>query len=151
MRFTQIRNMLDRVRDFHGQLAEYYSRLSDQAAQQRVKMLLDYMSSHEKNLQKSMAAYEDDASRQMLDSWVACKRCETILAMCEQTPIAPEMSVDGVTRVAMDVDRCLMRFYREVAECVESETVRDVFKNLVDMEEAELRELALNALGAKDI
>ena len=151
MRLTQIRNMLDEVRGFHGQLAEYYGRLSDEADQQRVKMLLDYMSTHEKSLQRSLAAYEDDASRQMLDSWVACDRCEAILATCEQTPIAPEMSVDGVIRVAMDVDRCLLRFYREVAKCAESETVRDVFKNLVDMEEAELRKLALDALGARDI
>jgi len=150
MRYTQIRNMLDQVRDFHGQLAEYYSQLSDKAVQQRVKLLLDHMSSHERNLQKGLTAYGDDASRQVMETWVACSHCEEILATCEQMPIAPKMTVDSVTRVAMDVDRCLLRFYHEVAENAESETVREVFSNLIDMEEAELRTLAFGALQTMD-
>lgn len=51
----------------------------------------------------------------------------------------------------MDVDRCLLHFYREVAGNAQTETVRDVFTNLVDMEEAELRMLAFGALQAMDI
>ena len=151
MRKTQVRSILDQVREFHGQLDEYYGRLSDTATQQRVKMLLDYMASHERNLQKGMAAYEENASRQVMDTYVDCKYCDEILATCQRTPIAPEMGLDGVVKVAMDVDRCLLRFYREVASNAESEVVRKVFRNLIDAEEAELRKLALNALGALDI
>jgi len=151
MRKTQVRSMLDQVREFRGQLDEYYSRLSDTATQQRVKMLLDYMASHERNLQKSMAEYEESASRYVMDTYVDCKYCDEILATCQRTPIAPEMSLDGVVKVAMDVDHCLLRFYREVAGNTESEVVREVFRNLIDAEEAELRKLALNALGALDI
>jgi hypothetical protein len=44
-----------------------------------------------------------------------------------------------------------MRFFREVANYAETERVRDVFRNLVEMEEAELRNLALNALQMTDI
>ena len=151
MRYAQIRDILDQVRDFHGQLADYYSGLSDKATKQRVKLLLDHMSSHERNLQQGLAAYEDDASRQVMDTWVDCSHREEILATCEQTPIAPKTSVDSVTRVAMDVDRCLLRFYHDVAGNAESETVREVFRNLIDMEEAELRKLAFGALQAIDI
>jgi len=151
MRFTQVRKMLDQVREFHGQLAEYYNQLSDTAAQERVKLLLDHMSSHEQHLQKSLAAYEEDESRQVMDTYVDCIYCDEILATCEQSPITPQLDVDGVIRVAMDVDNCLLRFYREVAANADSETVREVFRNLIDAEEAELRKLAMNALGAKDM
>lgn len=151
MRKTKVRSMLDKVREFHGQLGEYYDRLSDASIQQRVKMLLDYMASHERNLQKSMAAYEETASHQVMDTYVDCKYCDEILATCRRTPITPETSLDGVVKVAMDVDNCLLRFYREVAGNAESELVRQVFRNLIDAEEAELRKLALNALGALDI
>ena len=51
----------------------------------------------------------------------------------------------------MDIDNCLLRFFREVAESTETEKVRDVFKNFIDMEEGELRKLAINALQATDI
>ena len=143
--------MLDQIRDFHGQLAEYYAQLSDETGQQRVKMLLDHMSGHEQDLQSSLAAYEDGASRQVMDTWVDCSQCDEIIATCKQTPIAPETSIDGVIGVAMDVDRCLLHFYREAAEKAETESVRDVFKNFIEMEEAELRKLALNALQAADM
>ncbi len=151
MRYTQIRNVLDEARDFHGQLAEYYSQLSVNATQQRVGLLLDHMSSHERNLQQGLAAYEDDAPRQVMDTWVDLSHHEEIFATCEQTPISADTSVDSVTRVAMDVDRCLLRFYRDVAGSAESETVREMFKNLIDMEEADLRRLAFGALQATDI
>src|SRR5210317_140472 len=43
-----------------------------------------------------------------------------------------------------------IQFYSEVAEKVESERVRDVFRNLVEMEESELRQLAFSALQVRD-
>jgi len=83
--------------------------------------------------------------------FVDCIYCDEILVTCEQTPITPTMTVDGVIRVAMDVDNCLLRFYREVATNADSETVREVFRNLIDAEEGELRKLATNALAAVDM
>lgn len=151
MKYTQIRNMLDQVGDFHGQLSEYYNQLSDESKQQRVKMLLDHMSGHERNLQQGLTAYEDGTSRQVLETEVTCRHCAEILAACEQTPISPKLSVDGVTKVAIDVDNCLLRFYHEVADNADSETVREVFRNLIAMGEAERRKHAFGASQAMDI
>lgn len=151
MRYTQVRDMLDRVREFHGQLAAYFHQLSESSDRQRVKLLLDHMSNHEEQLQASLGAYEDDASEQVMNTWVDCKYCNEVLATCEQMPIAPETSVDNVVKATLDIDSCLIRFYREVADKVESGKVRDVFRNLVEMEEGELRKLALSALQVGDV
>jgi len=150
IRYLQVENMLEQVRDFHGQLVQYYDRLSKGAEQQRVKMLLDHMSKHEQDLQDGLRAYEETATQNVMETYVDCEYCNEILATCRQTPIAPETSVDGIITVAMDVDNCLLRFFREVAEHAETERVRDVFRNLVEMEESELRKLAMNALQAMD-
>ena len=151
MRYMQVKNMLDQIRDFHGQLAEYYNQVSNSAGQQRIKMLLDHMSKHEKDLQEGLRSYEETASQGTMDTYVDCEYCNEILVTCKQTPIAPETSVEGVIKVAMDVDNCLMRFFREAAQQAETESVREVFRNLVEMEEAELRKLALNALQVADV
>ena len=150
IRYSQVKNMLEQVSDFHGQLVQYYDRLSKEAEQHRVKMLLDHMSKHEQDLQEGLRAYEESATQNVMDTYIDCEYCNEILATCRQTPIAPETNVDGVIKVAMDVDNCLLRFFREVAEHAETERVRDVFRNLVDMEETELRKLAMNALQAAD-
>lgn len=151
MRYSQVKNMLDQIRDFHGQLVEYYERLSKETEQQRVKMLLEHMSKHEQELQEGLRAYEEIAAKNIMDSFVDCAYCDEILATCRHTPVAPETSIEGVIKVAMDVDNCLLRFFREVAESAETERVREVFKNFIDLEEGELRRLAMNALQATDI
>ena len=150
MRFTQVKNMLEQIRDFHGQLAEYYDQLSSDTEQQRIKLLLEHMSKHEQDLQEGLRAYEETASRGAMDTYVDCEYCNEILVTCKQTPIAPETSVEGVVAAAMDIDNCLMRFFREAAQQAETETVREIFRNLVEMEEAELRKLALGALQMTD-
>jgi hypothetical protein len=142
--------MFDEVRVFHGQLADYYDQLGDSAGQKRVKLLLDHMSSHERHLQESLGAYKAGATKKVMNTFVDCIACDQIFRTCKQTPITPAMTVEGVINVAMDVDKCLQHFYREVADNADSETVREVFRNLIDEEESELRQLALNALGAAD-
>ena len=151
MRISQVKDMFKQVSEFHGELADYYEHLSDSAEQERVKMLLDHLGSHERHLKESLKAYEGDTSRHVMDAFVDCVACDQILITCRQTPVTPEMSVEGVIRVAMDVDTCLQHFYREVADTADSETVREVFRNLIDQEESELRRLALDAMGVEEM
>ena len=150
MRYSQVKNMLDQIRDFHGQLVEYYDQLSKKTEQQRLKMLLEYMSKHEKDLQEGLRAYEETAAKNVMDSFVDCEFSDEILATCRHTAISPETSIEGVIKVAMDVDNCLLRFFREVAERAETEKVREAFRGFIDLEEGELRRLAMNALLATD-
>ena len=58
---------------------------------------------------------------------------------------------EDVARIAMQIDECLLRIYRHLADKAETESVRDVFRNLVTLEQGELRKLALNALRAGDV
>ena len=151
MRFTQVKEMFEQVSEFHGQLADYYTQLSDAADQQRIKLLLEHLGSHQRHLQETLKNYEGDTSRHVMDAFVDCVNCEEMLITCKQSPVTADMSVEGVIRAAMDVDRCLQRFYREVADKADSETVRDVFENLIDYEESELRKLALDALAVEEM
>ena len=151
MRITQVKDMFAQVSDFHGELADYYEHLSDSTEQTRIKLLLDHLGSHERHLEESLKAYEGDTGRHVMDAFVDCVACDDILITCRQTPVTPEMSVEGVINVAMDVDKCLQHFYREVADKADSETVREVFRNLIDQEESELRNLALDAMGAQEM
>ena len=151
MRFTQVRDVFREVSRLHSELADYYERLSDTADQERVKLLLNHIGSHSRRLEKSLKAYEGDTHRRVMDAFVDCVSCGDILITCRQMPVTPDMSVEGVTRLAIDVDRCLQRFYREVADKAESENVRELFRNLIDQEESELHKLALDAIAAEEM
>jgi hypothetical protein len=151
MRFTQVKDVFQEVSKLHNQLANYYEQLSDTAEQERVKLLLNHIGSHSRHLEESLKAYEGDKDRHVMDTFVDCISCGDILITCKQMPVTPDMSVEGVTRLAMDVDRCLQRFYREVADKAESEKVRELFRNLIDQEESELRKLALDAMAVEEM
>jgi len=151
MRFTQVRDVFQEVSKLHSELADYYEGLSDTAEQLRVKLLLNHIGSHSRHLEQSLQAYERDTHRRVMDAFVDCDSCHDILITCRQMPVTPDMSVEGVTRLAMDVDRCLQRFYREVADKAESDKVRELFRNLIDQEESELRKLALDAMAAEEM
>lgn len=140
-RYTQVRDILDQGRAYHRQLTLYYQQLSGEAQRQRVKLLLDHLGSHERNMQEALARYIDGAPEEVLDTWVDWRHREEILGLCEPPPTL-EMSVDKVIEAAMALDNCLLGFYKEVVESADAERVREVFRNLIEAEEMELRKLA---------
>ena len=149
-RFVQVRDLLEQAAAFHGRMSDFYHGLSEKADQVRVKLLLDYMSTHESNLRDSLEAYDEQASDGILGTWVDRDYCDGIVHACDQLPGAPPLDIDGVTRLAMKVDADLIGYYDELAHKADSESVREVFRNLVAQEQSELRRLARDALAASD-
>ncbi len=151
MRFEQTRDILNHAREFHRQVSQLYKRLSDKAEKKRVRMLLDYMSRHESNLEKSMARFQEQTSKEVLDTWFSYTHDEDTLALCRNTELEPGMTVDEVVRAALRLDDCLTKLYREVAECTDCNEVREIFKNLLALEEKEKSKLARNAQLLLDV
>ena len=149
-RYVQVRDLLEQAARFHGDLAGFYHRLAGEAGQQRVKLLLDYMSTHETNLKDSLDVFDEEASEGVLNTWIDRDYCDRIVHACENMPQPPALDVENVIHLAMTVDDSLIRFYEELERKTDVESVREVFRNLVSMEQTELRRLALNALTAQD-
>jgi rubrerythrin len=149
-RYVQVRDLLEQAARFHGDLAGFYHRLAGEAGQERVKLLLDYMSTHETNLKDSLDVFDEEASEGVLNTWIDRDYCDRIVHACENMPQPPALDVENVIHLAMTVDDSLIRFYEELERKTDVESVREVFRNLVSMEQTELRRLALNALTAQD-
>jgi len=149
MAYKRTKDLLDRARLFHERLGELYKRLETVSKKEQVKMLLDYMSRHEKHLTESLSKYEEEASRRVMDYWYKYtpnnKSCEHL----ENIELRPDMTIDDVISLAMRMDECLVELYRSVAENAESEEVKEIFNSLLEMEKQEEVELLRNALDLK--
>ena len=133
------RDLLDQVRDFHKQLSDFYAQKADIANDERVTMLLDYMSRHEMNLEKCLAEYEVDAPGRVLDTWF---RFTPDIAECkcfDRIELTPDMTIDDIIETAMWFDDCLIEVYKTMAERSVSQNVRELFDNLVQLEQNEKR------------
>ena len=63
------RQLLDHIKSFHRQLADFYKQSAKQADQAKAKALLKYMGRNEEHLEDCLAAYEEGAAQAVLDTW----------------------------------------------------------------------------------
>jgi len=146
MAYQQTRDILERARDFHHQLSEFYRRLGDSAERATVKMLLEYMSRHEKHLEESLAVYEEAAAGNVLDSWFKYTPERATCKCFEGVELGASMSVGDVVSIAMRLDDCLVNLYKEAAESLPAGQVQEVFAKLLEQEEQEKVRLTRDAL-----
>ncbi len=151
--FETAKDVLDHSRHFHRQLGELYARLSDNSGKERVKMLLGYLSRHEKHLDESLSQYEEAVSEQILNTWFQFLPPKETMSLCEGLPLEvnTELTVDGIVDLALKYDDCLIHLYEAMINSTESEQVRAVFNNLLEMEKREEVELVKNAFRLKGL
>jgi len=61
------------------------------------------------------------------------------------------MSVDDVIRMGLELDESLIKLYKNAAEESEVPEVKEMFNNLLKMEQEEKHHLVRTALGSMDI
>jgi hypothetical protein len=129
----------------------FYERLHEKDEKQKVKMLLDYLSRHEKHREETLARYEEEASKKVMEMWFKyipknlCPEC------FENISIRSNMSVDDVIGIAMHFNNCLVELYMSLIENTSGNEVRNVFICLLERMKKEKMNLARDALWLNDI
>ena len=143
MRFTQVRDVLDHAQAFHKRLSEFYQDLADHEDATRIKMLLDHIARHERQLEKCLKDYEESASKQILDTWFQYSEDELSLTIPDDIAIKPHMSVQDVIRIGLELDDRIIKVYNDAAASADVPEVREVFDNLLSLEKQEQHHLVM--------
>lgn len=146
MPFNQTKEVLNQARKFHQKLSEFYEGLMESASKERTKALLGYMSRHEQYLDECLSEFQRDVSKNVLDAYFQYGSDATKLSEIADFKIKDDMDIDDVVTAAMHFDACLIKFYREMAHHSTNQKVREVFENLLVMEEQEQFELSKTML-----
>jgi len=151
MAYETVKDVFDRVGKFHHQVSEYYHRLHDIADKERVKILLDYMSRHERKLEKYISEYEDDAPKVVLDSWFKYTPASTYKECFEDSELNHDMSIEDVITVALRLDDCLINAFKRIVDSAESTRIKEVFCSLLRTAENEKRKFVQEALELREL
>ena len=151
MAFDQTKDVLEHVREFHRKLGAFYDELKASTSRERARVLLDYMSRHEKYLEDCLIQYEEQVSDNLLDTYFKYGSESTELTAITDFEIKPDMDVEDVIAAAMHFDTCLIAFYREMSQRALSKKVREVFENLLEMEQNEQIQLSKRALDIESL
>jgi rubrerythrin len=147
--YKTARDILNMIRRFHHQLSEFYEQLSEISEKKRVRMLLEYMSRHEKNFEQALAEYDHETASRVLDAWIQYAPDGDILSIPEAKKLHSDMSVDDVVGIAMELDNHLIKFYSEAERCVDFNILKDFFGRLKEQEQADEAELVRSAEDIK--
>ena len=146
MVYERTRDVLDRAYAFHKELSEHYARLSDKTDKQRLKLTLDYLSRHEQNMASCLEKYEEKALEKVLNTWFKYTPdlcCEVPLS---EVTVDSSMTVDDLIRQAIKFDNLLVNLYKKMAEYSVSVDVKELFSELMKLEQNEEHQMVKNAL-----
>ncbi len=142
----QVKDILDHVRGYHHKLGRRFSELSARESDERLALLLKYLAGHEKKFEESLAAYEDDAAKEVLNTWLKFVPDETIDGALKHFDLRDDMDADEIIAAVLAFDKSLIDLYRQLADKAPIARIQEVFMNLLQMEESKDRQYARSVL-----
>lgn len=150
MSFKTVRDVLQLSQDIHKNAAILYEQLREQTQRERIDMLLKFLSQHEEKLAQTLAKVQSDVSERILDEWhqTELTSISSVLDGCKQCH--PDISLQELVELALKVDDSLISLYRHMASEASTDEGRQLFNNLVVLEENEKMKTARAALSTND-
>ncbi len=146
-----VRDIITHIRGMHCQLGSLYQSMGNAAARERVKLLLYYVSRHERNLEEALSQYQQQAKKAVLDTWYKSSSGDPLAGVLDPLHIRPDMATDDVIHTVLDADQKLVNQFRQLAENAASEDVRELFQKLIAIEEREEHLLVRDATELEDL
>lgn len=150
MSFKTVRDVLELSQDIHSSASNLYEQLREQTQRERVDMLLKFLSRHEDEMAEVLAKVAADVNDRVLDEWHQTELTSVaqILDGCKECH--PDISVDELVSMALRVDDSLISLYKHMASESSTDDARQLFNNLVLLEENEKMKTARAALSTND-
>ncbi|MBM4156182.1 MAG: hypothetical protein FJ221_14325 [Lentisphaerae bacterium] len=144
MPFEQTRDVIDKARAFHHDMASFYHRVEHVVEKERVRMVLDWLASHEERMEGKLAEVEASTAKRVLDSWYQYPPDATVQDAVARIEIRPDMRAQDVICMALHLDENLLRLYKRAAEAAPMGEVREVFESLLEEGKREREKLVLD-------
>ena len=151
MRFCQVKELLDWIRAFHEELANQYDGLTDQSIKSRVGLLLTYLADHQRVLADSIEKFETDSANSLLTTWSdQCPDLELPDSLGELKNTLSGKETADVVQQAIGFHDLLIRIYTDLQEAAETDSIRELFQNLAELEKHEKLRMVRDALYLED-
>lgn len=151
MRFGTIKDVVDFAGKLHRALSDQYAELEQLSSSERAGLMLDYLNRHEKNLARAMDQYADDMTQNVAALWMQDVPELQPDDLIDKVRGVDLNDVNSIISVALAVDDYLIQCYQSMADEVDSDAGKEVFKSLIKLEDNELHRLSRAAFRLADI
>lgn len=146
----QTHEIIEDVRLIHSKMSDYFEQLHRKDENEKLKILLDYLTRHEKHRDESLAKYEGETSSKSMDVWFKYIPMNNISKYIENIRIESNMSVQDVVDIALNLDDQLIGIYRRLVEESKSIEIKNIFNSLLNRLSQEKKNLVRDTLWLED-
>ena len=149
--FSQIHELLLHNQHLHARTGQFYSDLSLQAENERVKMLLNTLVKHETELSSSLKAYIEKAPAKILNTYFQFDHEHNVEELFVTSFEPAQVNTDDVEIMATAFDDYFCHLYSEMQDAVDCVMVQDLFENLHEHMMEEKKKLSIDIYSMMDM
>lgn len=142
MEIRHFSDLIEWTRKLHANLAECLAHCASQHEDERARLLLDYLASHEAEMEKMVAAYERQADPKAAGTYVYDYIPHdpiTTHLVCDDH--YARLDAEAISAEVFDFHEQIISLYRTLVGKAEIREVADLMHSLLDMEENETKRL----------
>ncbi len=143
MQIETLKDVLHWTREFHQHLSQCLFHCADKNMEERARMILAYLSDHEKALTKVVSGFETSGDEHALNTWCyeyVAKHPIVRHAHCD-APFA-ELDTTQIMEVIVDQHQQVIELYRYLASRAEIPSAKELMESLQSLEEHEMMRMA---------
>jgi len=149
--FSQVNELLQHNQQLHARTAAFYLVLSNQAQNERIKLLLNTLVKHESEMTLSLQSYIEKASIKILNTYFQFDHEHCVEELFVTKFDSVQINIDDVETMATAFDDYFCHLYIEMQEAVSCELVRDLFENLYLHMMEEKKRLSIDIYSMMDM
>ena len=149
--FSQVHELLLHNQHLHARTGEFYTFLSNQAKNERVKMLLNTLVKHESELSSSLQAYIEKAPAKILNTYFQFDHENDVEDLFVTNFDSVQINTDDVEIMATAFDDYFCHLYSEMQDAVDCVIVQDLFENLHEHMIEEKKKLSIDIYSMMDM
>lgn len=135
-------DLIEWTRQLHGKLAKCLAHCASHHSDERASMLLEYLASHETDMEKMVAAFERQADPKAAHTYVydyIPHNPITTHLVCDDH--YTKLDADAISAEVFDFHEQIISLYRSLVSKAEIPEAKELMQALLDMEEHETKRL----------
>ena len=152
MQIETLKDVLHWTREFHQHLSQCLFHCADKNMDERARMILAYLSDHEKALTKVVSGFETSGDEHALNTYCyeyVAKHPIVRHAHCD-APFA-ELDATQIMEVIVDQHQQVIELYRYLASRAEIPSAKELMESLWSLEEHEMMRMTQSANRFEDL
>lgn len=151
MPYFQIKDVLNRVRDFHTSISAHIGEMPDQSNRMRVRLLLDYVAMYETCFSEVVKRYEEIGEESVLNMWIQFVPETKVNQVFEEADLSDDDSIEEVVKLVFQSHERIFEIFKHFRDASRSSQIAEFFDNLLAIQQQRDIERVRALLGMHDL